>query len=221
MDIAPVGQSASESSATKAGTTLAENFDSFLTLLTTQLQNQDPLEPLNSNEFTAQLVGFSGVEQAIATNKNLEDLIALQLSTQAAGIVSYLGKEIEAEGTTALLADGSATWNYSLPDGVATSSILVTDESGRAVYATQGETGAGDKSFVWDGRDNQGVPLPDGRYVLTVTARDEAGNVLPVTTTINGVVDGVEAADDVQYLTIGDLRVPLSSVLKVRTPPAG
>ncbi|HZZ11369.1 MAG TPA: flagellar hook capping FlgD N-terminal domain-containing protein, partial [Paraburkholderia sp.] len=73
---------------------LAGNFDTFLTLLTTQLQNQDPLSPMDSTQFTQQLVAFSGVEQQINTNNNLQSLIALNQSQQAASAVSYIGHSV-------------------------------------------------------------------------------------------------------------------------------
>src|SRR5262245_29800369 len=94
---------------------LTENFDQFLALLTTQLKNQDPLSPMDSSEFTNQLVQFAGVEQQIATNKNLESLVTLQKSSQVMGALELMGKKVEVSGTTVPLQDKSATFVYTLP----------------------------------------------------------------------------------------------------------
>src|ERR1700745_1994530 len=92
---------------------LSGNFQTFLTLLTTQLKNQDPLSPMDSNQFTQQLVQFSQVEQQINSNKNLEDLIALTKSQSATNAVSYLGKTLTLTDGTAALQNGTANWTYS------------------------------------------------------------------------------------------------------------
>ena len=115
MEVDPL-LAGSGSSTSFATSSLAENFDTFLTLLTVQLQNQDPLDPLDTNEFTSQLVQFTAVEQAIATNNNLESLIGLTELSHAATRISYLGKEVEAPGSTSYLTDGKAEWSYVLDD---------------------------------------------------------------------------------------------------------
>ena len=94
--------------------TIAGDFDTFLKILTTQLQNQNPLDPIDSSQFTDQLVQFSSVEQSIKTNKNLEQLIALSGANAFTGVVSYIGKEVTAEGAATNLKDGAASWSFSL-----------------------------------------------------------------------------------------------------------
>src|SRR5215813_9610084 len=148
MDIPPVS---SGSAATRSQSQLATNFDTFLTLLTAQLKNQDPLEPMDSNEFTQQLVQFSQVEQQINSNKNLESLIALTKARSSTDAVSYLGRDVTVTDGSGGLADGSAHWTYNLANDAASSSILITDSKGKMVYAAKAETTAGAHDFVWNG----------------------------------------------------------------------
>src|SRR3974390_2835673 len=93
---------------------LAGNFNEFLKLLTTQLQNQDPLSPMDTNQFTQQLVQFSSVEQQINMNTQLSTLISLQQTAQTAQAASFIGATVTVNGATAQLVNGRATWNYSV-----------------------------------------------------------------------------------------------------------
>ena len=148
MDIAALTSgSAATKSAESSGKKLAADFDNFLKLLTTQLANQDPLSPMDSNEFTAQLVRFTQVEQAISQNKKLEELVALQNSSQSMAAVGYIGKTIEAEGDKNNLTDTGAKWSYSIPQESAQTVILVRNSAGNIVYAGTGETLKGDHVF--------------------------------------------------------------------------
>src|SRR6185312_7829343 len=113
---------------------LSANFDTFLTLLTTQLKNQDPLSPMDSNHFTQQLVQFSQVEQQINANKNLESLIALTKSRSAADAVSYLGKTLTLTDGNAALMNGQAKWAYTLDTDAATTTLTVLGAKGHVVF---------------------------------------------------------------------------------------
>lgn len=209
------GAHAQSASASK---NLADNFETFLTLLTTQLKNQDPLEPLDSNEFTAQLVQFTSVEQSIQTNQLLESLVALQSSNSANAAVSYLGKEVTAEGMSSRLSDGSASWNYSLPFAASETKLTITDVLGRAVYTTDGEIGDGDHRFTWDGNDANGSPLPDGTYNLVVTATDVLGNEIETATEVTGIVRSVSFQNGFPILDIDGVDVSLGDVLAIVEP---
>ena len=215
MEINQVAGS-SGSSAEAGRTRLAENFDNFLTLLTVQLQNQDPLDPLDANEFTQQLVELTSVEQAIATNANLEKLLDLASANQAASALGYLGKEIEALGETTALAGGKAEWNYSLDEPAEAVTVTVRDASGKLVFSGEGETGAGEHAFIWDGLSNQGVPQPEGLYTIAVTATDSAGEAIATSTKLIGKVTAVDSVDGVAVLIVGGLKVPVAAVLSVR-----
>lgn len=216
MDVALL-QSISNNSgqAAQSSTSLANDFDTFLTLLTTQLQNQDPLEPMDSSEFTNQLVQFSTVEQTIRTNQNLENLVGLTASQMSNDAVGYIGKEVSALGDTTVLKDGNAEWSYAFELQSDQTTILIKDETGKIVYTAQGEKESGAHDLVWDGKDNAGNPLPDGAYTLDVTAIDAKGAPITVATGIKGNVTSVTIIGDQPLLTMGEVSVPLSDVLSV------
>src|SRR5437868_14522330 len=113
--------------------TLAGNFDTFLQLLTTQLKNQNPLDPLDTNQFTQQLVQFAGVEQQLRTNDQLSALLALQQTAQSTQALTFVGKTAVVEGDTAALTHGLATWNLSVPTD-ANVNIAITNSAGQTVF---------------------------------------------------------------------------------------
>jgi flagellar basal-body rod modification protein FlgD len=212
---------AAASSAAKDRIGLADDFDSFLQLLTTQLKNQDPLAPLDANQFTQQLVQFSAVEQAIKTNDALGQLLATMRGDQIARSVDYLGAEVEAEGQTIRLGEGGpARVRYRLDQSAAQVRIEIYDGAGRLVATRQGETGAGSHSLDWNGQSQSGAPLPAGLYRVEVVASDAAGQAVPVTTTIRGVVDGVEIDGDRLMLSIDGVLMPLDSITSIYRPQA-
>ena len=213
MDIAALTSgSAATKSAESSGKKLAADFDNFLKLLTTQLANQDPLSPMDSNEFTAQLVRFTQVEQAISQNKKLEELVALQNSSQSMAAVGYIGKTIEAEGDKNNLTDTGAKWSYSIPQESAQTVILVRNSAGNIVYAGTGETLKGDHVFNWDGKSTQGTPQPKGTYQVQVMAKDAQGSSMVVDTGLIGKVTGVDTVDGETMLAIGSVGVGLGKV---------
>jgi flagellar basal-body rod modification protein FlgD len=196
---------------------LSGNFNTFLTLLTTQLQNQDPLSPMDSNQFTQQLVEFSGVEQQINTNDNLKTLIGLTQSQGVNNAVGYLGKTVTLTNGKAALSGGAANWTYALNNTAATTALTVTDANGKVVYVTQGETNSGAHSFTWDGKSNAGSDLPDGTYTLTVTAQDSNGTNVNSAVASKGIVDQIEMTGDQPQLMIGPMEIPLSEVATVQS----
>ena len=216
MEINGVAFKETASGASNATQTLADTFDTFLSLLTTQLQNQDPLDPLDSNQFTEQLVQFSGVEQAIRTNQKLDQLVELQANNQLNAAVSYIGKNVEAIGDRVMLEGGSASIAYGLASNAAETVIGVVDDLGRTVRTISAELGAGPHSYTWDGRDDGGTDLPDGVYSFAVTALDRNGDTIEASTATVGRVTGIELADNIVMLNIGELDVPLESVFAVR-----
>ncbi|MEM6712701.1 MAG: flagellar hook capping FlgD N-terminal domain-containing protein [Pseudomonadota bacterium] len=195
---------------------LAEDLDTFLTLLTTQLQNQDPLEPLDTNQFTQQLVQFSGVEQQIQTNSYLEDLITSTEAQAVNAAVSYIGNTVRANGTVAPLQNGTATWDLSADIGAPASTISVINDAGQVVYSSPHSVERGESTFVWDGRSNGGAQQPDGTYSIRVEGATSDGTNVPVTTSIRGEVTGVDLTNNEPVLLINDIRVNLSSVLSLQ-----
>jgi len=214
--ISSIGQNITSSTLQDSVTGLADNFDTFLTLLTTQLQNQDPLSPLDSSEFVGQLVQFSGVEQQIAQNRNLETLVNQSAVTSSTAAVSFIGKQVALSTTTSSLQDGSAQWSYALNRPATATSIVISDSDGKVVFTDTGQTGNGVHEFNWDGRDNSGQLLADGAYSAQITARDETGAAIGVATSITGIVTGVDFANGEPALLLGTIRASFSDILSVR-----
>lgn len=200
-----------------AQTQLAGNFDTFLKLLTTQLQNQDPLNPTDTNQFTQQLVEFSQVEQQINTNDNLKTLINQGASQTGAYAVSYLGKSVTVTNGNAPLSNGNATWNYNLGAQAALTALTVTDANGNVVFTAPGETAAGSHEFTWNGQNSSGTQLPDGVYTLHVTAASPGGATVTSTVSSTGVVNEVDMTSGTPRLLIGPMAISLSDVAGVST----
>lgn len=197
------------------GASLAETFDTFLTLLTTQLRYQDPLDPMDTNEFTSQLVEFTGVEQQISSNKKLDELIALQTDMQMNDAVGYIGKDVGADSIILMLQDGESTITYDLGANADKVSILVIDEQGNTVRTLEGDTEVGHHEIVWDGLDKDGKALDDGLYGFLVTAIDADKKPVPLVQGTIGKVTGVKLVDGVVTLEIGELEIALSEVLSI------
>ena len=205
---------ASQSGANQAK--LNEDLNAFLKLLVTQLQHQDPLEPMDANEFTSQLVQFASVEQQIQANANLEELLRLQETSQIAGMVDYLGTTIEVLGNRFNLENGSAEFNYALAGKAKETTITIKNADGEVVFTTSGETETGKHNFVWDGKDNDGNDLEDGAYTVTVSAKDPDGELIAVAQSVTGRVTGAGADDGKVILMMGDVAVLLDDVISVK-----
>ena len=196
--------STSTASATSAlaSSQIAGNFQSFLTLLTTQLQNQNPLDPLDTNQFTQQLVEFAGVQQQLNTNDSLATLVSLQQTAQSTQALGFVGKTAVVNGSTAALTNSTATWQLSIPTN-STVNISITNSTGQAVYSGSYSATAGNSQpFTWNGLGTDGAQYPDGQYTLTATAADSAGSPVAVTTQIQGVVSSVDLVKSPPMLTI-------------------
>ncbi len=193
---------------------LVSNFETFLSLLTAQLKNQDPLSPLDSNEFTAQLTQMTGVEQQLLTNDLLTSLLAAQQGAGLNGATQYIGKDATAAWAVTKLEGGSATWSYELGASASEAKLEVLDSSGKVVWTGSApDRTSGTHDFVWDGKTTAGGQLPDGGvYSLKVTAKNGTATVESQVLT-RGRVTGVEMYDGAPYLTIGSSIVHLSAVI--------
>lgn len=203
MDLSPLTatqQTATLPSQTGASSSafssLTDNIDTFLTLLTTQLQNQNPLDPLDTEQFTQQLVQFASVEQSIQTNTNLETLIALQSSSDRSNALDLIGRSVTVNSDTATLNDGAAEWTYTLPAGAASATLAILDATGAPIATAAGPAAAGTNSFVWDGRTAAGTTAEDGAYRLVVSALDSSGASISSTINTQTSVNAVAFTDE-------------------------
>lgn len=213
----PTTTNTTPSASETAGVSLAKNFDTFLTLLTTQLKNQDPTSPMDSKEFTNQLVQFSQVEQSINQNKNLEKLISLFSAQQSSNLVGYIGKEIDINTNKANLTTTTpATWYYNLPEEATSGELRVIDKNGKIVHTAQLEKTKGEHSFVWDGTVTGGNKLLPGEYKLEVVAKDATSAKIDTTVKTRGVVDSIERVDGTDYLVVGGKKFAAADVLSLR-----
>jgi flagellar basal-body rod modification protein FlgD len=214
---APAATSPTANGADSTGTlAFTQNFDTFLTLLTTQLKNQDPLSPLDTNQFTQQLVAFSQVEQQIKTNSNLSTLIGNASSSEAISAAPMIGRSIEYSGSQAALTSGSAAFSYTLPTNAATASVAIQDASGNTVFAATADPTAGRHNIVWNGQTNDGQQLPDGGlYTIQVTAADANKAAIAATTTASGAVTGVSVNNNVATFNVSGVQVPMNQLLTI------
>ncbi|KJE36301.1 flagellar basal body rod modification protein FlgD [Thalassospira sp. HJ] len=220
-----LSQADTNAASSNAANQLAQNFDTFLTLLTTQLQNQDPTSPMESDKFTDQLSQFAQVEQGIQSNRNLEDLIAMQGQQRQLSALSYVGAEIEAVGDTNWREEGeSLSYKYNVSPEVPRLQLQIQDQSGKTIYSEELTDVSGLQTFTWDGKNNNGVEQDAGAYTLVVSPMaangnsflDEDGDPAAVAIGIIGTVDSVDIDDSDIYLRMGDVSVPFSTLTNVK-----
>lgn len=212
-----------DSAASTASTNLATNFDDFLTLLTTQLTNQDPLNPTDSNEFTNQLVNFTNVEQNIATNQNLEALLQLQQLNQqngaASAMINYLGKTVGSYLNVAALDETGASWNIDLGGSAANVEYEIYDTNGAKVYSEEASgASAGAQVFNWDGEQTSGAAAGEGQYYLVVKAESAGGNSVNVSYDFEGEATSMETQNGVPVLNVGGVYLTLDQITTVSVP---
>ncbi len=218
--VAPTGAAtgAATDSSALGRARLAENFDTFLSLLTTQLKNQDPLSPMDSNQFTQQIVQMTGVEQQLLTNDLLKKLVS-NTGTGVSTAVSLIGKEVRADADVAALKDGKAAWTYELERAASDVKLEVLDSKGRVVKSiAPTDNKAGEHAFVWDGKSAAGAGLAEGVYSLRVTAKDSEGSTVRSKIFTDGLVTGVEQEDGITLLTINGAQVTWDKIVSIRQP---
>lgn len=213
--ITPTPTAVATAASTVTAKTMANNFDQFLRLLTTQLKNQNPLDPLDTNQFTQQLVQFAQVEQQISMNQQLTTLIALQQTTQATQAIGLVGATVTVGGDTADLRNGIASWSFA-PSKTATATVTIKDAAGQTAYSGSYTVQPGQQNFTWDGKGNNGAQWPDGRYTMSVVAKDTAGQSVAVSTQVTGVVDSVDVTQSPPVLSIGGQTFTLDQIKQIR-----
>ncbi len=212
------GNTASATSTSDASSSAAMGKDDFLTLLLTQMQNQDPLSPMDNTEFTAQMATFSSLEQLTNVNENLGYMLSSMNSSTSMAAVDMIGREVTAEGQNVHIKDGNASdIAYYLPEDATNVEIVIEDENGSVVkILPAGTQDAGDQLVSWDGLDDSGSAIADGLYKFNVVATNSSDELMEVETFTTGVVTGVQYEENVAYVYIGNAKYMLSEILEVR-----
>jgi flagellar basal-body rod modification protein FlgD len=215
----PTSSSSSSSSSASSANALASqqiagNFQSFLQLLTTQLQNQNPLDPLDTNQFTQQLVEFAGVQEQLNTNDSLQTLVSLQQTAQATQALTFVGKTAIVSGNTATMTNSSASWELSVPSN-SNVNISIANSSGQTVYTGTVPESAGNQKFTWNGIGSDGTQWPDGQYTLTASTTDGSGNSVGITTQVAGTVSGVNLTQTPPLLMINGQSYTINQIQSI------
>jgi len=193
---------------------LSSNFNDFLQMLMTQLQNQDPTSPMDTNQFTSELVEFSGVEQQINTNSSLTQLIQLTQAGETMQGTSMTGKSVTVQATQIPVQNGSGTLNFT-DKTAGPVAIAITNSSGQALYSTTLNATSGQNTWTWNGTTNQGNQLADGAYNVAVVSGNADGTTTALPFTVTGTATGVQSLSSGMQLQIGALTVPFSAVQSV------
>lgn len=206
--------SAASQTANNALVSLSSNFGDFLQMLMTQLQNQDPTSPMDTNQFTSELVQFSGVEQQINTNSSLTQLIQLTQGSEVMQATAMDGKQVTVQSSQVALQNGSGTLNFTTTAAEPVA-IAITNASGQVVYSTGLTSTAGRNTWTWNGQGNNGNQLPDGAYNVAIETGNASGSATPVPFTVTGTATGVQNLGSGVQLQLGALTVPFSAVQSV------
>lgn len=213
------GSSPVTSTTQTANQTLAGNFQTFLTLLTTQLKNQNPLDPLDTNQFTQQLVQFAQVEQQMKSNDQLSSLVSLEKSAQSTTALAYVGATVVVDGSTTALTNHQANWSFNVTKP-ANATITIKDSTGQTAYTGSFAVNPGDQKFTWDGRGNDGKLWADGNYTLTATAVDANQQSVGISTEVQSTVDSVDLTQTPPLLSINGQDYTMDKIKRIVRPTA-
>lgn len=198
---------------------ITSDLNAFLSMLTTQLKHQDPLSPMESNEFTQQLVGFAQVEQQISINENLQTMQTQLGSSFGAMTLGYIGKYAEVRDNMVKLKDGQARFAYGLASEASEVKIVLKDKDGITVRSIKGETAEGQHVLTWNGRNDDQQQLPDGDYTIEVEATNGAGETVKTWSTVQARITGVSSDKGVPVVIINDAAVPLDEITAITESP--
>jgi flagellar basal-body rod modification protein FlgD len=193
---------------------LTDNYQTFLQMLLTQLQNQDPTSPMDSGQFTTELVQFAGVEQQISTNSNLTQLIQLTQDDATIASTSLVGKQVDVTSTQLSLQGGTAEIAFS-PAGAEPVAITVSNATGQALYSTTVNATAGNNTWTWNGQTSAGAKAPDGAYTVTAQAIASDGSTSALPFSVVGQVTGVTTGNGAVTVALGSLTVDMSKVTAI------
>lgn len=192
--------------------------DSFLKLLTTQLQYQDPLNPMENSEFVAQLAQFSSLEQLQGLSDGMESLYMVNMSMNNASMTNLIGKDVLASGDT-FHYDGADSLNfleYEAASSATSGKLTITDSDGKVVFSDDlSAIASGAGVYSWDGKDLNGAVCPEGDYTFSITATDADGAEVEIAEQVSGTIDGMDLSSGSPMLTIDGIPVELSSILSI------
>lgn len=187
----------------------------FLNLLVTQLKNQDPLKPMDSSSFIAELAQFSQLEQSSNQVALLQKSLDAQTASQQFSLLPLVGREVRTDGAVIQLGAGPATLDYSLGQDAASVSLSVLNAANQVIRTgTLGPQSAGAQQVVWDGKDQNGTTMPPGTYTYAITALDGKSQPVPVSTTSRLKVSGVKVEDGQSKLAVGNQTIDPGSVVE-------
>jgi flagellar basal-body rod modification protein FlgD len=211
------GSSSSSASSATAGLSIGGDFDTFLQLLTTQLQNQDPLDPMDADSFTQELVEFASVEQQVDMNTNMQTLISMQQTTEATSALQLVGSTVTISGSSATLSNATntpATWSLTTSTP-ATANVTITSSAGTTAYTGTVALNAGTQTYSWNGVGSNGQTWPDGTYTIAINATGANGQAVTVSTQTQGTVSGVNLSSNPPTLTVNGQSVQISQVTSI------
>ena len=222
MSIIPA--TSTSSSTTTASTTsavdntmIASNFTTFLQLLTAQLKNQNPMDPLDTNQFTQQLVQFAQVEQQMKSNEQLTSLVALEKTAASTTALAYVGSTVVVDGSVTALTSSGATWSFNVSKP-STASITIKDSTGQTAYTGTFAGTPGVMNFTWDGRGNDGKSWPAGNYTMSATAVDANNQSVGIATEVQAVVDSVDLTQDPPTLSVNGQNYTMDKIKRIVRP---
>jgi flagellar basal-body rod modification protein FlgD len=199
---------------TSALSSLSSNFGDFLQMLMTQLQNQDPTSPMDTDTFTQELVEFSGVEQQINTNSSLTQLIQLTQAGEVMQASAMTGKQVTVSSNQVPLQNSQGTIQFSTPSAEPVD-IAIYDSNGNKLCDNMMMSVKGTKTWTWNGTNSSGATMPDGSYQVVVNAENSNGTTTALTTSVIGTATGVQNLSSGMQLELGALTVPFSAVQSV------
>lgn len=195
---------------------LADTYSQFLTLLTTQLKNQDPLDPMDSKDMTNQMIQLSNTEQQIAQTDKMNEILKINQASAVNSALGYIGKEVDYVGGDTEFKGNTVNAKYYLDKAASATKISISDSAGKVIRTMDGDVTVGGHAIAWDGKDNDGKLVAHGDYKIAVGAQDKEGKAVQTTTIVPSTVDGIETSGGQLLLVIGNQKVAIGAVQGVR-----
>jgi flagellar basal-body rod modification protein FlgD len=215
--VSAAAANASATTASADATKFSKDYTLFLTMLTTQLKNQDPTQPTDSNQFTQQLVQFSNVEQQIKANDKLQKLVDSQGTSGASAALGYLGKTVDANGDKIVLdSTGEAPYKFLADKAYQKVEVSILDSKGKEIRKVEAPKSKGLQQLTWDGRDNDNKRAPAGIYSLKVVGTDSIGAKTDLSTIISGTVSSVGTENGAPMLTVNGIPLSIDKIISIR-----